>query len=131
MISVLPNKGPNIVFEGNGLNEGEGVAELDTVQVMKANGRSSRRDAHILNLHTNNNAQNTSLKMNSLIIGEATRIISKRADSDVSNMKENIGQMQEALKENDLKLSKIENKIDVLFKQLSEEIRCYQKKVGM
>jgi hypothetical protein len=78
-ILVLPNKGPNIFFEGDGL-----------------------------------------------IIGEATRIISKRSEPDVNNMKENFSQIQEALKENE---SKIENKMDTLFKKLSEEIRCYQRRL--
>jgi len=64
------------------------------------------------------------------IIGEATCIISKRSEPDINNMKENFGQIQEALKENESKLSKIANKMDVLFQKLSEEIRCYQKRGG-
>jgi ankyrin repeat protein len=117
IISVLPNKGPNIVFESNGLNEGEDV------QVMKANGGSSSRHPHILNLLSNNNhGQNTSCKMTSIIIGEATHIISKRSECDVNNMKENFSQIQEALKENESKLSKIGNKMEELFEN-------YQKKL--
>jgi len=54
--------------------------------------------------------------MTSLIIGEATCIISKRSEPDVNNMKEHFGQIQ-------AKLSKIENKIEKLFEN-------YQKKVG-
>jgi len=115
-ISVLPNKGTNIVFEGDGLNESEDLDELDTVQVTKANGGSSGRDPHILNILSNNNGQNTSCKMTSLIIGEATCIISKRSEPDINNMKEHFGQIQ-------AKLSKIENKIEELFEN-------YQKKVG-
>ena len=129
-IHVLPNKGPNIVFEGDGLNECEDGDELDIGHVKQAHEGSKFRDPHIPNVHTNNNGQNTICKMTLLIIGEATCIISKRSDTDVSNIKENFGQIQEALKVNESKLSKIENKMDALFKKLSEEIRCYQKKAG-
>jgi len=75
--------------------------------------------------------------MTSLIIGEATCIISKRSEPDVNNMKEHFGQIQAKLSkiENKInnmkehfgqiqaKLSKIENKIEKLFEN-------YQKKVG-
>jgi hypothetical protein len=116
-IHVLPNKGPDIVFEGDGLNEvGD---ELDTVHVMEEYEGSRGRKTQILNLHTNNNGQNTSCKLTSLIIGEATRIISSQSETDVNNMKENFSQIQEALKEN---LSKIENKMEELFEN-------YQKKL--
>ena len=129
-IHVLPNKGPNIVFEGHGLNKGEEGDEIDTVQVTKACEGSRGREPQILNLHTNNNGQNTSCKMTSLFIGKATCIISKRSESDLNNMKEAFSQIQEALRENESKLSKIENKMDILFKILSEETRFHQKKVG-
>jgi hypothetical protein len=128
-IHVLPNKGPNIVFEGHGLNKGEEGDETDTVQVTKAYEGSRGTEPQFLNLPTNNNGQNTSCKMTSLFIGEATCIISKRSESDLNNMKETFSQIQEALKENESKLSKIENKMDVLFKILSEEISFHQKKV--
>jgi len=122
IISVLPNKGTNIVFEGHGQNEGEDVDELDTAQVMKAYGGSNVRDPHILNLLSNNNGQNNSCKMTSVVIGEATCIISNRSETDVNNMKENFSQIQEALKENESKLSKVENKMEELFEN-------YQKKL--
>jgi len=116
MISVLPNKGPNIVFEGYGLNEGEDVDELDSVQVMQANGGSSGTDPLILNpLSNNNHGQNTSCTMTSKIIGEATHIISKRSECDVNNTKVNFSQIES-------KLSKIENKVEELFEN-------YQKKL--
>jgi len=50
--------------------------------------------------------------MTSVIIGEATCIISKRSELDVNNMKENFSQIQEALKENESKLTKIQNKME-------------------
>jgi len=128
-IHVLPNKGPNIVFECDGLNEGEDGDELDNVQVTKAYEDRRHTDPQILNLRNNSNGQSTSCKMTPVIIGEATCIISKRSETDVNNMKENINQIQEALKENDSKLSKIENKIDVLFKNLSEEIYAIKRKL--
>jgi len=112
IISVLPNKGTNIVFEGHGLNKGEDVDEFDTAQVTKAYGGSNIRDPHILNLLSNNNGQNNSCKMTSVVIGEANHIISKRSEPDVNNMKENFGQIQEALKENESMLSKIQNKME-------------------
>jgi hypothetical protein len=100
-IHVLPNKGPNIVFEGDGQNEVEDGDE-----------------------------HNTSCKMTSVVLGEATRIISQRSNSDVINTKVNFGQMQEALKENETNLSKIEERMEVLLKKLSGEIRCHQKKLS-
>ena len=60
------------------------------------------------------------------IIGEATRIISKRSEPDIINMKENYVQIQEALKENE---SKIANKMDVMFQKLSEEIRSIRREL--
>jgi hypothetical protein len=119
IISVLPNKGTYIVFEGRGLNEGEDVDEPDTAQFTKAYEGSSVRDPRILNLLSNNNGQNNSCKMTSVIIGEATCIISSRSETDVNNMKENFSQIQETLKENE---SKIENKMEELFEN-------YQKKL--
>jgi hypothetical protein len=129
-IHVSPNKGPNIVFEGDGQNEVEDGDELDTGHVKQAYEGSKGRHPHIHNISTKGNGHNTSCKMTSVEIGEATRIISKRSDSDVINMKDNFGQMQEALKENESKLLKIEKRMEVLLKKLSEEIRCHQKKLS-
>jgi ankyrin repeat protein len=109
-IHVLPNKGPNIVFERNGLSEGEDGDELHKVHVTPA--LEGSRAQNISNNHTNSKRQNTSCKMSLVIIGEATHIISKRSEPDVNNMKENFCQIQEALKENESKLSKIENKME-------------------
>jgi hypothetical protein len=128
-IYVLPNKGPNIVFERNGLIEREDGDELDSVHVTKACGGSTCTDSHICNL-LKKNGQNTSFKMTLVIIGEATRIISNQSDSDVNNMKENFSQIQKALKENESKISKIDSKMEELFDKLLAEIRCYRKKVG-
>jgi DNA-binding transcriptional MerR regulator len=125
MISVLPNKGPNTVFEDDRLNEGEDVDELDNVQVMKANGVSNGRDTHILNLPSNN-GQNTSCKMTSIIIAEATGVISNRSKTDVNNTKENFSQIQEALKEN---LSKIENKMEELFENYQKKLERIERKL--
>jgi len=111
-IHVSPNKGPNIVFEGDGLNEVEDRDELDIGNVKQANEGNKRRDSHILNICIKHNGHNSSCKMTSVIIGEATRIISKRSEHDVNNMKQNFGQIQEALKENESKLSKIQNKME-------------------
>jgi hypothetical protein len=124
-IHVFPNKGPNIVFENDGLNKGEDGDELDSGYVTPAYGRSRFRDPFIRNFCRKCKGHNTSCKMTSAIIGEATCIISIRSESDVNNMKENFsqmeenfGQLQEALKENDSKLSKIENKIEELFEKI-------------
>jgi hypothetical protein len=125
-IHVLPNKGPNIVFEGERISKGENVDELDTVQVVMTNEDSRSREPQILNLRTNNNGQNTSFKMTSSIIGEATCIISKRSETDVNNMKENFSQIQEALKENESKLS---NKMDVLFNHYQEKFDAIERKL--
>ena len=119
-IHVLPNKGPNIVFEGNGLNKVEGHGHAT-----QAYGWCVFRVPSIRNLCTKCSGHNTSCKMPLIIIGEATRIISKRSESDINNMKENLGQIQEALDGYELQFSKIENKIEELFKKLSAEIRCY------
>jgi hypothetical protein len=121
-ISVLPNKGPNIVFEGDGPNDGEDLDEPDTVQVTNAYGGSSGRDPYILNLPFNNNGENTSCKMTSIIIGEATCIISKRSEPHVNNMKENFGQIQ-------AKLSKIENKIEELFENYQKKSDAFERKL--
>ena len=124
-IHVLPNKGPNIVFENEGLNKGEDGVELDSGHATPAYGGSRFRDRCIRNLCSKCNGHNTSCKMTSAIIGEANRIISKRSESEVNSMKENFGQMkenfsqlQEALKGNESKLSKIENKIEELFEKI-------------
>ncbi|GFG34517.1 hypothetical protein Cfor_06444 [Coptotermes formosanus] len=77
-IHVLPNKGPNIVFERHGLNESEGE-------------------------------------------GEAIGIVSNReSESEANNMKKNFSQIQEVLEENESKLSKIQNKIEVSHKLLEK-----------
>jgi septation ring formation regulator EzrA len=68
--------------------------------------------------------------MTSLLMREATCIISKRSESDLNITKETFNQIQEALKENESKLSKIEDKMEAWFKTLSEEISSHQKKVG-
>jgi hypothetical protein len=109
-IHVLPNKGPSIVFERNGQSEGEDGKELHRVHVTPA--LEGSRAQHIPNNHTNSKRQNTSSKMSLVIIREATHIISKRSEPDVNDMKENFCQIQEALKENESKLSKIENKME-------------------
>ena len=111
-INVSPNKGPNIVFEGDGLNKVEVGDEPDIGHVKQANEGNKGRDPHIHNINTKHNGHNSSYKMPSVIIGEATRIISKRSDLDVNNMKENFGQIQETLKENESKLSKMQNKME-------------------
>jgi hypothetical protein len=126
----LPNKGTNIVFELDGLNEVEVGAELDSGHATQAYGRRRGRGPHILNLCTKRNGQNTSCKFTSVIIGEATRIISRRSHSDVNNMKGNFSQIQEALKENESKLSKLESKMEEnqqLLKELSAKISLYQR----
>jgi len=107
-IHVSPNKGPHIVFEGDGLNEVEDGDEPDIGHVKQACEGSKCRDPHFRNICMKCNGHNTSCKMTSIIIGEATRIISKRSEPDVNNMKE----IQEALKENESKLSKIQNKME-------------------
>jgi hypothetical protein len=134
-IHVLPNKGTNIVFENDGLNKVEDGDELDSAHVTSAYGGSRFRDLCVRNLYSKCNGRNTSCKMTSSIIGEATCIISIRSESDVSNMKENFsqmkdnfGQLQEALKDNDSKLSKIENKIEELFEKI-RKIRCFESKL--
>jgi hypothetical protein len=129
IISVLPNKGTNIVFEDHGLNKGEDVDKLDTAQVTKAYGGSNFRDPHILNLLSNNNGQNNSCKMTSVVIGEATCIISNRSEPDVNNMKENFSQIQEALKENESKLSKIQNKMEELFENYQKKLDGIERKL--
>ena len=85
-IHVLPNKGPNIVSEGNGLNEVEGHGHAT-----QAYGWSVFRVPSIRNLCTKCNGHNTSCKMPSVIIWEATHIISKGSESDINNMNENLG----------------------------------------
>ena len=50
--------------------------------------------------------------MISVIIGEATRIIRRMSELDVNDMKQNFGQIQDALKENESQLSKIQNKME-------------------
>jgi len=111
-IHVLPNKGPKCIFEADRLNEVEDGDELDIGHVERAYEGSEGRDPHIRNICTKRNARNTSCKMTSVVIGEANRIISKRSEPDVNNMKENFGQIQEALKENESMLSKIQNKME-------------------
>jgi hypothetical protein len=111
-IHVLPNKGPTFFFEGDELNEVEDGDELDIGHVKQAYEGSKGREPHIHNISTKHNGHNTSCEVTSAIIGEATRIISKRSEPEVSNMKENFSQLQEALKENESKLSKIQNKME-------------------
>jgi hypothetical protein len=127
-IHVSPNKGTSIAFEGDGQNEVEDGDDIGHVKQVYEG--SKVRHPHILKICTKYSGRNTSCKMTLAIIGEATRIISKRSEHDINNMKENFGNIQDALKENESKLSKIEKRMDVLFKKLSEEIRCHQKKVG-
>jgi chromosome segregation ATPase len=100
-IHVLPNHGQKFVFEGDG-------DELDNGQGKQAYEGSKGRPPRFRNICTKRNERNTSCKITSVIIGEATRIISKRSEPDVNNMKE----IQEALKENESKLSKIQNKME-------------------
>jgi hypothetical protein len=125
-IHVLPNKGPNIVFERNGLNESEGEGEFDSGHAMKAYVWSRLRAQRISNLGTKSNEQNTSCRMPLVIIGEAIGIISSRgSQSDVNNMKENFSQMQDMLKENDSKLSELQNKME----ENQQLLENYQKKL--
>jgi len=67
--------------------------------------------------------------MTSPIIGEATRVISKRSESDVNNMKVNFGQIQEAFKKNESKLSKIENKMEDLFENYQKKLDAIERKL--
>jgi hypothetical protein len=102
-IHVLPNKGPNILFERNGLNEGEGDGEgdgeVDIGHAMKTYGGRRGIVQRIFNRDTRCNGQNTSCKMPLVVIGEAIGIISIRgSESDVSYMKENLSKIQEMLK---------------------------------
>jgi hypothetical protein len=128
-IYVLPNKGPHIVFEGDRRNEVEDGDELDSAHVMKAYGRSRGTDSHICYLPKENNGQNTSSKMTLVIIGEAAGIISNRSEFHVNNMKENFSQIQEALKENESKLSKIENKMEELFENYQKKLDGIERKL--
>jgi hypothetical protein len=127
-IYILPNQGPNIVFEGDRRNEVEDGDELGSVHVTKAYEGSRGKDSHIHNLLKKNNGQNTSFKMTLVIIGEAARIISNRSDFIANNMKENFSQIQEALKENDSKLSKIENKLEELFENYQNKLDSIERK---
>jgi hypothetical protein len=118
-IHVLANKGPDIVLENDGLNKAEDRDGLNSGHATPSYGGSTFRDRWIRKLCSKCSGYNTSCKMSSAIIGKANRIISKRSESNGNNMRENFGQLQEALKEN---LSKIENKIEDLFEK-------YQKKL--
>jgi hypothetical protein len=112
-IHVLPNKGPNIVFEPNELKEGESESELDNGRAMKKFGGIRGIAQRIFYFGSRCNRQNASCKMSLVIIGEAIRIISNQgSESDVNYMKGNLSQIQEMLKENESKLSKIENKME-------------------
>jgi hypothetical protein len=128
-IHVLPNKGPNIVFENNGLNKGEDRDELDSGHAIPAYGGHRFRDPCIPNLCSKCNVHDTSCKMSSAIIGEATCIISNRSESDVTNMKENFNQIQEAFKKNESKLSKIENKMEDLFENYLKKLSAIDRKL--
>jgi len=128
-IHVLPNKGPNIVFVNDKLNKGEDRDKLDSGHATPVYGGSRFRDSCIRNLCSICNARNTSCKMTSAIIGEATHIISKRSEPNVNNMKENLGQIQDALKENESKLSKIENKIEELFENYQKKLDGIERKL--
>jgi len=128
-IHVSPNKGPKVVFVGNGLNEDEDGDELDNGNVKQANEGGKVTDPNIHNISNKCNGFNTSCKMTSVIIGEATRIISKRSEPDVNNTKENFSQIQEALKENESKLLQIEDKMNVMFKKLSEKLDAIERKL--
>jgi hypothetical protein len=128
-IHVLANKGPNIVFENDGLNEGEDRDELDSGHATPVYGRSRFRDLCIRNLCSTCKGHNTSCKMTSAIIGEATCIISKRSEPNVNNMKENFSQMQEALRENESKLSKMEKKMEELFENYHKKIDGIERKL--
>jgi hypothetical protein len=129
IISVLPNKGPSIVFENDGRNEGEDGNELDFGHATVMYGGCRIRDLCIFNLCSKCNGHNTSCKMTSAIIGEATCIISKRSESDVNNMKENFGQIQEAFQKNESKLSKIENKMEDLFENYQKILDAIERKL--
>jgi ankyrin repeat protein len=108
-IHILPNKGPDIVFESYGLNKNK----YDTIRATKARKRSIIRLPHILTLGSSSNGKNTSFKMTSVIIGKAIGVISNRGlESDVNYMKGNFSQIQDMLKETESKLSKIENKLE-------------------
>jgi len=126
-IHVLPNKGPNNVFWRNGLSEGEDGDEIESGHATHACSWSWAR--HIQNCHTKSNEQNISYNKTLVIIEEATRIISKRSKPDVNNMKENFGQIQEALKENESNLSKIKNKIEELFEYYQKRLDAIERKL--
>jgi hypothetical protein len=129
-IHILPNKGPKIVFERSGLSEGEDGDELESVHVTQA--LEGSRDRRIPNNHRNSKGKKTSCKMSLVIIGEATHIISKRSEPDVNNMKENFCQIQEALKENESKLSKIDNKMEEnqqLLENCQQKLDALEKKL--
>jgi len=129
-IHVLPNQGQKFVFEGDGLYKDEDGDELDNGHGKQAYEGSKGRDPHIRNISTKHNGHNTSCKMTSVIIGEATRIISKRSQSDVNDMKGNFSQIAEAIKENESKLSKMQYKMEAnqqLLQELSEKITYIEK----
>jgi hypothetical protein len=136
-IHVLPNKGPNIVFERHGLNEsegegecegeskgegeGEGEDEVDTRHAMNAYRRTIGTARLILNNCARYTGLKASCKMPLVIIGEAIGIVSNReSESEANNMKKNFSQIQEVLEENESKLSKIQNKIEVSHKLLEK-----------
>jgi hypothetical protein len=109
-IHVLPNKGSTFVFEGEGHDK-------------QSYDRSKGRDPQTSNICIKHNGHNTSCKMTSVIIGKATRIISKRSEPDVNNMKENFVQIQEAL-------SKIQNKIEEKKIENQHLLEIYQQKLN-
>jgi len=117
-IHVLPNRGPNIVFENDGLNK---------VSIWCTEG--GVRDPCICNLCSKCNGHNASCKMISATIGEATHIISKRSGYDVNNMNENFSQIQEALKENKSNLSKLENITEESFENYRKKFDGIERKL--
>jgi hypothetical protein len=108
-IHVAPNKGSNILFEGNELSGGEDGNERESAYAMQAHGRRCLQ--RVQNLFTNS-------KMTLAIIVEAACIISKRSEPDINNMKENFGQIQ-------AKLSNIENKMQ----ENKQMLENYQQKL--
>jgi hypothetical protein len=128
-IHVLPNKGQNIFFYKNELNNIEDRDVLDSGHATPAYGGSRFRNLCIRKHCSIHNGQNTSCKMTSAIIGEVTRIISKRSEPEVNNMTENFSQIQEALKENESKLSKIENKMEDLFENYQKKLDSIERKL--
>jgi hypothetical protein len=128
-IHVSANKGRDIVFEKDGINKGDDRDELDSSHATPAYEGSRFRDQWIRTLYSICSGCNTSRKMSSAIIGDANRIISKRSEPNGNNMKENFSQLQGALKENESKLTKLENKMEDLFENYQKKLDGIERKL--